>query len=48
MLIDALISFLASTLGSLISLFVWFHLDLEGFMEEKRHKRIMRIGSKRP
>lgn len=41
-----LISFLISFGGSMLSLIIWFHYDLEGFLITLRHKRTMRIGQK--
>jgi hypothetical protein len=45
--LTALLSFVASILGSLVALAIWFHYDLEGFWEHKRHDRIIREGAKR-
>jgi hypothetical protein len=47
MILTILLSFVASILGSLASLAIWFHYDLEGFWEHKRHDRIIREGAKR-
>lgn len=31
-----LLSFVSSTLGSLVALAIWFHWDVEGFWEQRR------------
>ena len=41
------VSLASSFLGSLGSLAIWFHFDLEGYWEQKHHDRMVRQGQKR-
>jgi hypothetical protein len=31
---------------SMVALFVWFHWDLEGWFETRRHSRMMKVGKR--
>lgn len=46
MILTILLSFVGSILGSLVSLAIWFHWDLDGFWQQRRHERILRNGRK--
>ena len=41
------LSVLASVIGSGLTVVVWFHYDLEGWWEHRRHARMMRLGARR-
>lgn len=45
-MLSVAISIVGSFVASMVSLVIWFHFDLEGYMEQKRHARIMRVGER--
>lgn len=42
MLVTVLLSFVSGFIGSMLSFVIWVHFDLEGYWQEKSHKRIVR------
>lgn len=42
MLVTVLLSFVSGFIGSMLSFVIWVHFDFEGFLEQKKHERIVR------